>query len=149
MKSRWERATPMLQWVGVPLAVFAFCFFVLGPHFSGSQRGSGSASAGSQPSVKANEEPIKPGKRKWIPVSPPQVSVTVTRTQVVGDAPTQTGLGTDPPLDQSPPDGTTVDEGSSSGAMTPPTKRTDKSGGTDPKKPDDKGSGDTFKGIGH
>jgi len=68
-----------MQWVVVPLCVFAFCFFVVGPILSGGPSKPSLANTDTSTDEPMVEPaPIEQGERTWTPVSPPQVSVTVT-----------------------------------------------------------------------
>ncbi len=111
----WEqKGVQVLKWAVIPLAVFGFGFFVIGPMLSGDSTTS-TRSAG-EPAL-VNQQPIEPGERKWIPVSPPQVNVSVTR-KVVDDEPSNLLPEGEPPPIEIPVDGT-VDE-AGVGGLKPP-----------------------------
>ncbi len=137
----WEqRAIPVLKWAAIPIAVFGFGFFVIGPWLSGGH--SGTAVRGATTTAKVNQQPIEKGERKWTPVSPPQVNVSVTR-KVVEEDPIPPIEGEPPPIEPPDDDGT-VDE-AGVGGLKPPvatgasTTSTGGEGGT---------TATAFKGIG-
>jgi hypothetical protein len=112
----WEqRAIPVLKWAAIPLAVFGFGYFVVGPMLSGG--GGDAPRASSVEKALVNQQPIEPGERKWIPVSPPQVNVSVTR-KVLDDEPENILPEGEPPPIEIPEDGT-VDE-AGVGGLKPP-----------------------------
>jgi hypothetical protein len=149
MEGNWERAAvPVLKWALVPLAVFGFGYFVVGPKLSGGEP----EPRNQEPTETAlvNQRPIEPGARKWMPVSPPQVNISVTpkeEPEYDYDAyPFDEAVP--PPID--PPEGGTVDEAGVGGIAPPDTAGGDRSSGTgevrDEEKPERRSA---FRGIGN
>lgn len=137
MEGRWERlGTPLLQWFVVPVAVFGFGFFVIGPLLRGEAP---QEKKEPSPELAEAQVPIEPGERKWIPVSPPQVIVSVTPKEEEEEPLDQTDPEVEPPVDP-PETGATGDEAGVGGMQSPPVKRSEQTTGGD--------SGTAFRGIG-
>jgi hypothetical protein len=136
MEGKWERiGTALLQWLVVPAVVFGFGYFVIGPLLSGGA-GQARSSQSNQPAIE--QPPIQPGPRKWNPVSPPQVDLTITPKEDPLDefVPEEDPIE-EPPVDETD-DGSTGDEGSVGGMSAPPVKKEETTTG---------GTTGTFKGI--
>jgi hypothetical protein len=151
MEGRWERAAVGVgKWAFIPLALFGFGYFVIGPWMSGGPEARKPAARADTSLV--NQQPIQPGERRWIPVSPPQVDISVTRSE-----PEEEELSPDYPYESEPPpieipDDEDVDE-AGVGGIAPPTT-TGGDSGTVGERKDKNNSADTdsfrrpFKGIG-
>lgn len=122
--SNWERrAEVAIKWFVIPAMLFGIGFMVIGPRLGGAKS---DAEQRPSDSAKVNQQPIEPGRREWMPVSPPQVNVSVTR-KIVEEDPIPPIEGEPPPVEI--PDDTTGDP-AGIGGMTPPTTGGDQSGGT-------------------
>ena len=110
---------PLTKWVAVPLTVFGFCYFVVGPILSGGPSGPRMPSnASTEVEAPADNRPIEPGRRDWTPVAPPQVSVTVTPMEE--EEPIEQFDDASPPPVVGPPDGGGEDEAGIGGIAKPP-----------------------------
>lgn len=150
MEGKWERAaTPILKWVIVPLAVFGFGYLVIGPRLGGEAHASTSRP---KDTSEVNQRPIQPGKREWKPVSPPQVTISVTRKEEPEpefdpDYPFEDEAL---PPDVEPPDDGDVDE-AGVGGMAPPVQQSTGGEGdrNDERKSEDPPRKSAFRGIGN
>ena len=122
MEDRWTRVgMPLMQWVAVPLTVFGFCYFVVGPVISAAPSNLRTPSANwTDTTPLAEPEPIEQGKREWIPVVPPQVNVTVTPLEEEEPPEEQFDDASPPPV-IAPPDSGGGDEAGIGGIAKPPT----------------------------
>jgi len=122
MEDRWTRVgMPLMQWVAVPLTVFGFCYFVVGPVISAAPSNLRTPSANwTDTTPLAEPEPIEQGKREWIPVVPPQVNVTVTPLEEEEPQEEQFDDASPPPV-IAPPDSGGGDEAGIGGIAKPPT----------------------------
>ncbi len=141
MEGRWERlGMPLLQWLAVPASVFAFGYFVIGPVVRGDINGDSPKAEAAQA---AEQEPIQPGPRKWTPVSPPQVNITVTpKFEEEEEIPEEVPI--EDPDAVPPPDSTSGaggDEAGVGGMQAPPVKKSEETTTTG-------GDGGAFKGLG-
>lgn len=143
----WEqRAVPVLKWAAIPVAVFGFGYFVIGPWLSGGNEAGSARGAGTTETALVNQQPIEPGERKWIPVSPPQVNISVTR-KVLDEEPVEEFPDAEPPPIEPPDDGS-VDE-AGVGGIRPPVATGSGSATTGGTTSGDGGAtNNTFKGIG-
>lgn len=144
--SNWEtRAEVAIKWFVIPAMLFGIGYMVIGPRLGGERQRS---SAPRPEAAKVNQQPIQPGKREWMPVSPPQVNVSVTRKVEELD-PIPPIEGEPPPVEI--PDDSTGDP-AGIGGMTPPTTGGDQSGGTQTgggeKPASEARANGAFKGIG-
>lgn len=137
MEGRWERyGVGFLKWVMVPLLVFGVGLFLIGPRLGGPKAEKSDGAA--QEPVLSNTRPIEPGLRKWKPVSPPQVSITVEPKEVPEVDPLEDEMT--PPIEI--PEGARVDEAGVGGMTEPPTTTGGDGSG------DATTGGGAFRGIG-
>jgi hypothetical protein len=110
-----------MQWVAVPLTVFGFCYFVVGPVISAAPSNLRTPSANwTDTAPIAEPEPIEQGKREWIPVMPPQVNVTVTPLEEEEPPEEEQFDDASPPPVDAPPDSGGGDEAGIGGIAKPP-----------------------------